>query len=67
MKRVIPATMLFLDIGDVLLTDGWDYHARKWAAAHFIPELSETEDRHHLTFKTHEARIDHVKQKRNLK
>ena len=45
-------TTLFLDIGGVLLTDGWDYHARKWAATHFKLELVEMGNRHHLTFDT---------------
>ena len=45
-------TTLLLDIGGVLLTDGWDHHARKWAATHFKLELVEMENRHHLTFDT---------------
>ena len=45
-------TTLFLDIGGVLLTDGWDHHARKWAATHFKLELVEMGNRHHLTFDT---------------
>jgi putative hydrolase of the HAD superfamily len=45
---------LFLDIGGVLLTDGWDHHARKRAATHFKLELAGMEDRHHLTFDTYE-------------
>ena len=53
MKRAIPITALFLDIGGVLLTDGWD-HARKRAATKFKLELAEKEDRHHLTFETYE-------------
>jgi hypothetical protein len=28
MKRAIPITTLFLDSGGILLTDGWDHHAR---------------------------------------
>jgi FMN phosphatase YigB (HAD superfamily) len=35
MKRAIPITTLFLDIGGVLLTNGWDHHARKRAATNF--------------------------------
>lgn len=35
MKRAILITTLYLDIGDVLLTDGWDHHARKRAAENF--------------------------------
>ncbi len=54
MKRSAPITALFLDIGGVLLTDGWDHHARKRAAAHYKLELTELEDRHHLTFDTYE-------------
>jgi putative hydrolase of the HAD superfamily len=29
MKKAIPITTLFLDIGGVLLTNGWDRHARR--------------------------------------
>jgi putative hydrolase of the HAD superfamily len=52
--RTTEITALFLDIGGVLLTDGWDHHARKRAATTFQLELSEMEDRHHLTFDTYE-------------
>jgi len=41
MKRAIPVTTLFLDIGGVLLTDGWDHHARKRAATNFELELAD--------------------------
>ena len=54
MKRAIPITTLFLDIGGVLLTDGWNHHARKRAATAFRLEKAEMEDRHHLTFDTYE-------------
>jgi putative hydrolase of the HAD superfamily len=54
MKSARPITTLFLDIGGVLLTNGWDHHARKRAATHFKLELAEMEDRHHLTFDTYE-------------
>jgi putative hydrolase of the HAD superfamily len=54
MKRAVPVTTLFLDVGGVLLTDGWDHHARKRAAMKFKLELAELEDRHHLTFDTYE-------------
>ena len=52
--RGAEITTLFLDIGGVLLTDGWDHHARKRAATHFKLELAEMEDRHHLTFDAYE-------------
>ena len=54
MKRTIPITTLFLDIGGVLLTDGWDHHARKRAATNFKLEWAEIEARHNLTFDTYE-------------
>jgi putative hydrolase of the HAD superfamily len=53
-KSGTPITCLFLDIGDVLLTDGWDHHARKRAAATFGLRSAEMEERHHMTFETFE-------------
>ena len=47
-------TCLFVDIGGVLLTNGWDHEARKRAATDFKLDLAEMEDRHHLTFDTYE-------------
>jgi putative hydrolase of the HAD superfamily len=55
MKGAIPITTLFLDIGGVLLTNGWDHQARKRAAKAFDLDLGEMEDRHHLTFDTYEV------------
>jgi putative hydrolase of the HAD superfamily len=54
MKSAIPITTLFLDIGDVLLTDGWDHQARKRAATNFKLAFAEMEERHHMTFETFE-------------
>jgi putative hydrolase of the HAD superfamily len=54
MKKPASCTCLFLDIGGVLLTDGWDRHARKRAAAKFRLAPAEMEDRHHQTFDTFE-------------
>jgi hypothetical protein len=54
MKKPTAITCLFVDIGGVLLTDGWDHHARKRAATFFKLKLSAMEDRHHLTFDTYE-------------
>ena len=54
MKKRAPITALFVDIGGVLLTDGWDHDARRRAATNFKLELAEMEDRHHLTFDTYE-------------
>lgn len=46
---------MFLDIGGVLLTDGWDHHARKKAAKHFKLKWNDMEERHHLNFDLLEA------------
>ena len=54
MTRAIPITTLFLDVGGVLLSDGWDHHARRRAATTFKLELAELEARHHLTFESYE-------------
>src|SRR5664279_3460966 len=54
MKTASLITTLFLDIGGVLLTNGWDHHARKRAATHFKLDRADMEERHALTFETHE-------------
>jgi putative hydrolase of the HAD superfamily len=54
MKKTIPATTLFLDIGGVLLTDGWQHESRRKAAVKFGLDINEMEDRHHITFDTYE-------------
>lgn len=54
MKRASAITCVFVDIGGVLLTNGWDHNARKRAAGNFNLKLAEMEDRHHLTFDTYE-------------
>jgi putative hydrolase of the HAD superfamily len=53
-KKTPAITCMFLDIGGVLLTNGWDHRARKRAAASFKLKFAEMEDRHHLTFDTYE-------------
>ena len=50
-----PVTTLFLDIGGVLLTDGWNRSARRLAAQTFRLDYDEMNERHHLTFDTYEA------------
>jgi putative hydrolase of the HAD superfamily len=47
-------TTLFLDVGGVLLTNGWDHDQRQQAAAKFGLDYEEMSDRHHLTFDTYE-------------
>jgi putative hydrolase of the HAD superfamily len=47
-------TTLFLDIGGVLLTNGWDNGIRKRASDKFCLDYDEMNERHHLTFDTYE-------------
>ncbi len=47
-------TTLFLDIGGVLLTNGWDHTVRRQAAEKFSLDYEEMNERHHLTFDTYE-------------
>ncbi len=47
-------TTLFLDIGGVLLTNGWDHNVRMHAAEKFGLDYEEMNERHHLTFDTYE-------------
>ena len=54
MKETTPITTLFLDIGGVLLTNGWDHHARKRAAKSFHLNWEEMKERHGLNFTTYE-------------
>ena len=54
MKKPTAITCLFLDVGGVLLTNGWDHNARKRAAMNFKLEWAEMEDRHRLNFDTYE-------------
>jgi putative hydrolase of the HAD superfamily len=54
MKKSTAITCVFLDVGGVLLTDGWDHYARKRAAMNFKLKWAETEARHHLTFEIYE-------------
>lgn len=54
MKTPGAITCLFVDIGGVLLTNGWDRRIRRRAATHFKLELAELEERHGVTFDTYE-------------
>ena len=46
---------LFLDVGGVLLTNGWDRDARRRAAETFHVDHAELDERHHLTYDTYES------------
>ncbi len=47
-------TTLFLDIGGVLLSNGWGNEARSKTIAHFNLDGNEVNERHHLTLDTYE-------------
>ncbi len=48
-------TTLFLDVGGVLLTNGWDRKARSKAIKKYNLDEEEINERHHLTFDTYES------------
>jgi putative hydrolase of the HAD superfamily len=54
MKKATGITCLLVDVGGVLLTNGWDHHARRRAAKNFQLPWAEMEERHRLVFETHE-------------
>ncbi len=54
MKKSLPVTTLFLDIGGVLLSNGWGHESRRSAAKIFNLDFDDMEERHHLTFVTYE-------------
>jgi putative hydrolase of the HAD superfamily len=51
---MVEITTLFLDIGGVLLTNGWDRNGRRRAAMKFNLDFEDFDERHHLTFNTYE-------------
>jgi putative hydrolase of the HAD superfamily len=50
-----PITTLFVDIGGVLLTNGWDRQMRKKAAEIFGLDYEDMDQRHHLMFGSYET------------
>jgi hypothetical protein len=51
-----PITTLFLDIGGVLLTNGWDHNFQRRAADKFGLNYEEMSERHHSSiFLSHPA------------
>jgi len=48
-------TTLFLDIGGVLLTNGWDHASRELAAKTFDLDIKDMQQRHSMTFDTYEV------------
>ncbi len=54
MGKSTNITVLFLDIGGVLLTNSWDHDIRRRAAARFGLDYDELNERHQMTFDTYE-------------
>ncbi len=54
LSQKLTITTLFVDIGGVLLTNGWDHGLRQKAARTFGLDYEELNERHHLTFDTFE-------------
>ncbi|HEY4209323.1 MAG TPA: HAD hydrolase-like protein [Puia sp.] len=51
----VKVTALFLDVGGVMLTNGWDRKMRESAAKKFNLDLDDLNDRHRMTFDTYET------------
>jgi putative hydrolase of the HAD superfamily len=54
MKKIIPVTTLFLDIGGVMLSNGWGHESRRSAADVFNLDFDEMDERHHVIQVTYE-------------
>lgn len=54
MKEENRTTTLFIDIGGVLLSDGWDRNSRNAASKLFKLNHLQMEERHHVNFETFE-------------
>ena len=54
MYNSIPVTTLFLDIGGVMLSNGWGHVSRKLAAETFHLNYDDMQSRHKLTMVTYE-------------
>ena len=54
MSSLNKITTLFIDIGGVILENGWDRGKRRRASELFGFDLKEMNERHHLTFDTYE-------------
>jgi putative hydrolase of the HAD superfamily len=50
----MPIRTLFVDIGGVLLNNGWDHIARRKVARHFNLDWAEMDTLHRMAFETHE-------------
>jgi len=55
MRNAPSIKALFLDIGGVFLTNGWDHHSRQNAVEHFGLDFDEFNERHQAIFDTYES------------
>ncbi len=55
MTNATGITTLFIDIGGVILTDGWNRKWRKAAVSKFNLDYEDMDNRHHLTYDTYEV------------
>jgi putative hydrolase of the HAD superfamily len=53
-KKLIPVTTLFLDIGGVMLSNGWGHESRRSAAHVFNLDFDDMDERHHVIQVTYE-------------
>lgn len=54
MVKSIPVTTLFLDVGGVMLSNGWGHESRRSAADVFNLDFDEMDERHHVIQVTYE-------------
>lgn len=54
MYKVFHISTLFIDIGGVVISDGWDHHSRQKAVKLFKLDNDEMEKRHRINFETYE-------------
>jgi putative hydrolase of the HAD superfamily len=54
MNKLIPVTTLFLDIGGVMLSNGWGHESRRSAAHVFNLDFDEMDELHHVIQITYE-------------
>jgi putative hydrolase of the HAD superfamily len=55
MQSTTNITTLFLDIGEVLLTNGWGHESRQLAAEQFNLDYNDFNTRHAIAFETYES------------
>ncbi len=55
MQSTINITTLFLDIGEVLLTNGWGHESRQLAVEQFNLNYNDFNTRHAIAFETYES------------